>query len=299
MAITRETVLTRKADHWVGKFLAMASPCEILTEAETHKQATELLEIAAREAWRIEHKFSRYLSDNIIHRINNAGGSSVEVDEETARLLDYASTCHELSDGLFDITSGVLRRVWKFDGSDRIPTDESVNAILPLVGWHKASWKNPVLTLSVGMEIDLGGIGKEYAVDLVATQLQSISHASFVVNFGGDLYSNSLRANGEPWRIGLDDPNHTGQDTVGLIQLERGGVATSGDARRFLLRDGIRYSHILNPQTGRPVVNAPRSVMVVADTCVEAGVLSTVSMLKGPDAEAFLTAEGVKFWCER
>ncbi|MBL0062940.1 MAG: FAD:protein FMN transferase [bacterium] len=270
----------------------MASPCEVLTEAP-HAEAQEILDIVSRDAWRIEEKFSRYIAGNIIHQINSAGGSSVQVDEETARLLYYAHQCFELSGGMFDITSGVLRRVWKFDGSDRIATQEEIEKVLPLVGWGKVQFKDLEISMPKGMEIDLGGIGKEFAVDLAAGLIAAQSKASFVVNFGGDLFVSGMRASGEPWSIGLDDPNKTGEESVGMVKLERGGVATSGDARRFLLKDGVRYSHILNPKTGWPVTDAPRSVMVLAETCIEAGVLSTVAMLQGKEAETFLGNEGL------
>jgi len=110
------------------------------------------------------------------------------------------------------------------------------------------------------------------------------------------LYVSALRQSGKPWVIGVDDPNATGEHSVGSVSLARGGIATSGDARRFLLRDGVRYSHILNPKTGWPVVSAPHSITVIADTCVEAGILSTLAMLQGPKAEAFLAEQEVQFW---
>lgn len=93
----------------------MGSPCELLTEAASAKDAEELTALVATEAWRIEDKFSRYLGGNIIAEINSANGRPIEVDEETAQLLDFAATLHQLSDGAFDITSGVLRRAWTFN----------------------------------------------------------------------------------------------------------------------------------------------------------------------------------------
>lgn len=277
----------------------MASPCEILTATSSHSEAAELLRIAAQEAWRIESKFSRYISGNIIHQINTAGGASVNLDEESARLLFYADECYKLSDGLFDVTSGVLRRVWKFDGSDKVPEESRVRELLPIVGWNKAELTSTSLRLPPGMEVDLGGLGKEYAVDRAANLVAAVATASFVVNFGGDLFVSGLRTATEPWSIGLDDPVLTGESSIGTLQIEQGGVATSGDARRFLLKDGVRYGHILDPRTGWPVSGAPRSVMVVADTCIEAGVLSTLAMLQGPEAEAFLQAENVVHWVVR
>ena len=116
-------------------------------------------------------------------------GRPVAVDDETAHLLDYAATCHEISDGLFDITSGVLRRVWRFDGGDRVPDRRRRAEVLAHVGWHRVTWQRPALTLPAGMEIDLGGIGKEYAVDRAAA-LVAARTASAVP---GELRRRSLR----------------------------------------------------------------------------------------------------------
>jgi thiamine biosynthesis lipoprotein len=115
------------------------------------------------------------------------------------------------------------------------------------------------------------------------------------VNFGGDLYAQAPRRGGRAWGIGLDDPDHTGQGTLYRIDLPRGGLATSGDARRFVMHQGRRLGHILNPKTGWPIEGAPRSVTVVASTCVEAGTLSTLAYLKGSGARAFLQEQGVQF----
>src|SRR5512143_2318041 len=130
---SRARTLAREKDHWAGRFSAMASPCEILLDNVSHREAEELLQTAYEEAMRIERKFSRYRSDSVVQHINMAGGDAVEVDEETAKLLDYAQTCWTISNGLFDVTSGVLRRAWKFDGSDRLPTAGQVRELLPLI----------------------------------------------------------------------------------------------------------------------------------------------------------------------
>jgi thiamine biosynthesis lipoprotein ApbE len=106
----------------------MASPCEVHVDDVDRDQARAIVDVAAREAARIEAKFSRYRHGNLIHAINTAGGRPVVVDDETARLLDYAARLHELSGGKFDVTSGVLRRAWRFDGSDRAGGTWSVGA---------------------------------------------------------------------------------------------------------------------------------------------------------------------------
>ena len=288
--------LTRADGYWRGSFRAMAGPCELLVDTDDEPLAHRLLTLAAAEARRIEYKFSRYRSDNLTHRINTARGTAVTLDDETADLIDYAARCFELSDGRFDITSGVLRAVWYFDGSSNIPSPEAVQAALAHVGWHKASWRRPVLQLAPGMEIDLGGLGKEYAVDRVAQRLRLETTAEFLVNFGGDLFISGKRRNGAAWVIGLDDPDASGARAVGELHVQHGGIATSGDARRYLLKDGVRYSHILDARSGWPVSGAPRAVTVVAATCLEAGVLATFALLRGRAAHTFLEAQGVPFW---
>lgn len=292
----------------------MASPCEVLVDADDEQAAALALRVAFDEARRIESKFSRYRPDNIVHAINHAGGRPVEVDPETALLLDYAATCHALSGGRFDVTSGVLRRAWTFDGSDRVPTSDTVRALLELVGWERVTWRSPVITLPAGMEIDLGGIGKEYAVDraaaLIAAALDGGGHGgapagtlarapagapAFLVNFGGDLFASGPRRGGRAWAVGVDDPARTGEAAVYRVDLARGGLATSGDARRFVRWQGKRLGHILDPRTGWPVEDAPRSVTVVAATCLEAGTLATLACLEGPGARAFLDTQGVQY----
>ena len=295
----RTVLVEAGQDCLVGRFDAMASPCEILLESDDLGEAARLARIAADEAWRIEDKFSRYIPGNIIGQINASEGRAVEVDEETASLLDFAATLHDLSDGRFDITSGVLRQAWTFDGSDRIPESAAVAAVLERVGWDKASWQRPQLTLRPGMQIDLGGIGKEYAVDRVTGKLAEASRCSAVVNFGGDLAVTREPQERKAWRVGIE-PVSAGERRAGtVLEIRTGALATSGDSRRFLLKDGVRYSHILDPRNGWPVEGAPRSVTVAADTCTQAGMLSTFAMLEGYNAEAFLDGEGVRYWCRR
>ncbi len=296
---TALNIESRGADLLAVCFGAMASPCELLLPAAERAVALDLGELVAREARRIEAKFSRYRDDSVVTAIHRSRGSAagIEVDEETASLLDFARECFELSDGLFDITSGVLRRAWRFDGSDRLPSPQTVQSLLPLVGFDKLSWNPPRLVLPEGMELDLGGIGKEYAVDRAFALLAAVREAPFLVNFGGDLRANrpTRRA---PWLGGIARPAAAGRAAL-ILELEQGALTTSGDARRFLLKDGIRYGHILDPRTGWPVRDAPRSVTVAAATCTEAGLLSTLAMLQGAGAETYLEAQGVIHWLLR
>lgn len=293
----RQVELVATEHGWAGRFRAMGSPCEVLLENGTRAVAGDFVAAVAAEAWRIEDKFSRYRDTNIVHAINTANGASIEVDSETASLLDFSSTLFNLSRGRFDITSGVLREAWTFDGSDRIPDQETVAAVLARVGWQRAHWERPRLTLEPGMEIDLGGIGKEFAVDRCAAILAENKAGPGLVNFGGDLAVTGPPQRRRAWKVAVEGASPDGHDH--LIDLRRGALATSGDARRFLLRDGVRYSHILDPSTGWPVPDAPASVTVAADTCTQAGMTSTLAMLEGRYAEDFLEQQDLLFWCRR
>lgn len=284
---------------WVGRFQALGGACEVLVEIADETTAHKLTRAVAAEAWRIERKFSRYRPDNLVARINAAAGAAVEVDDETASLLDFAARAHRLSDGMFDITSGVLRRAWTFDGSRRIPTPAELDAILPLVGWSKVRWANPLITLDPGMQLDFGGIGKEYAVDRATRLAAMASSAAVLVNFGGDLAVTRARDGNRPWRVGIEDVQASSGRASRLIDLTAGALATSGDTYRYVESEGQRLPHILDPRSGRPISGAPRSVTVAAPTCTHAGMLSTFAMLRGPEAESFLEAEGVRHWVQR
>ncbi len=278
-------------------FSAMACPCEVLVYADQPAVALRLGALAAEEAWRVERKYSRYRDDSVLAWIHRHRGSKVVLDEETASLMDFARQCFEMSDGLFDITSGILRRVWKFDGSDRVPDPAAVEPLLPLVGFGKVQWKPPALLLRHDMELDFGGFGKEYAVDCAYDLLARRCALPFLVNFGGDLRANKRPTHG-PWQVGIERPD-TDRTAAMLLELEHGALATSGDSHRFLLRDSVRYSHILDPRTGWPVTNAPRSVTVAASSCTEAGLLATLAMLEGGAAESFLEEQGCRHWVMR
>jgi len=288
--------VSRAGDYFVGRFRAMASPCEVLLDLDDREEGLELAAIARDEAWRIERKFSRYLAGNIVHEINHSAARAVTVDDETARLIDYAAECWESSEGRFDITSGVLRRVWTFDGSSHVPSDDEVRDALAHVGWSRVTWTPPVIRLPAGMEIDLGGIGKEYAVDRAATLLAGRARCAFLVNFGGDLFASGARRENRAWGVGLDDPARSGESVLGKFDLTAGALATSGDARRYVMHQGKRLGHILDPRTGWPVADAPRSVTVLGRSCLEAGTLATLAILHGPSAAEFLEREGVRHW---
>ena len=279
-------------------FFAMASPCEVIIESDCLGTATAIGKLVANEVWRIEAKYSRYNGNSLCSKINSANGQAISIDEETYALLQFAEQCFELSGGIFDITSGILRNVWCFDGSENIPTHSAVDNILPFVGWNKVKFSNNTISLPQNMEIDFGGIGKEYAADKAMQLVNQHTTLPVLINLGGDLCANRRRVNGMPWQVGIEHPGLSENNNV-IVSLTKGALATSGDSKRFLLKNNKRYSHIINAKTGWPIENTPRSMTVAAPQCIQAGLLATLALMQGSDAESFLAQQKIKYWAFR
>jgi len=275
-------------------FRAMGSPCELHLYGDSRAKLDAVAEAAQARVLELEHKYSRYRDDSVVSAINRSAGdpAGVSVDEETALLLDYAHTAWEQSGGLFDVTSGSLRRVWDFK-SGRVPSQAEVSGALERVGWWRARWERPRLVLPVaGMELDFGGFGKEYAVDCVTELCRGRGVRHGMVDLGGDLRAIGPHPNGKPWLVGIRDPRDP-ERAMARLPLFDHGLATSGDYERCMVVEGVRYTHILDPRTGWPV-RGLRSATVVAPQCLVAGTATTVALLKGaPDGERFLDSLGL------
>jgi FAD:protein FMN transferase len=277
----------RMSDTFV--FTAMGSECVF----NLHNTGTSIARAAEDEVLRIERRYSRYRSDSVLAHINHVSaiGGALEVDDETASLLDYAFACHRKSRGLFDITTGILRKAWNFSGQ-RIPAADEIERLLAFVGLDKVIWARPTLSFPVaGMELDFGGICKEYAADRAAAVCSEAGVTSGFVNLGGDVRVIGPRPDATPWPIRIRDPRGA-ERPCAIVHLAEGGLATSGDYERCITVEGKRYGHILNPRTGWPS-SGLSSVSVVADTCLLAGSLASLAMLKGSEGAAWLSSLGV------
>ncbi len=259
-------------------FRAMGTPCEIKCFAPSSNKAQQVFDLITTDVQRLESRYSRYREDSYLSEINRhaAQGQSLRVDPETAALLNYADTCYQQSSGLFDITSGKLRHLWKFDGN--LPSPALIEQALCSIGWNKLEWNEPELAFPVsGMELDFGGIVKEYAADRAASLCLEAGIYHGIINLGGDVRVIGPQADGSPWRIGIRHPRKDG--LLNTVHMSQGALASSGDYERYMLINGERYGHILNPKTGWPV-KYMASVSVVADFCVIAGSASTIAMLQ-------------------
>jgi thiamine biosynthesis lipoprotein len=271
----------------------MGSPCEVQLQGLPANEASAIAERAVVEVERLEALYSRYREDSFLSQINRvaAAGGEIVVDDETEGLLNYAATCHAQSDGLFDVTSGVLRQAWRFD-TGALPEPGRIQALLEIIGWDKLRWKPPVLAFPTpGMEIDFGGVVKEYAVDRLAALCLEAGARSGVVNLGGDIRVLGPRADDSPWRVGVRHPRDKA-DVASSLLIRKGALASSGDYERRIVLDGVTYGHILNPRTGWPV-RRMAAVSVLAELCVVAGSASTIGMLKEHAGPAWLARLGL------
>ncbi len=246
---------------------------------------------AEAEARRIERKYSRYRDGSVVSEINrNAGRTPVAVDAETERLVRAALDLVALTGGRFDPTVGPLRRAWDFR-SGRVPGTGEVRELRALVDAGAVAVRDGTVFLRrAGMELDLGGVGKEYAVDRAAAVLREAGIRSGIVNFAGDVRTVGGRGDGRPWSIGVVDPRDRERARFAVRVLGDAGVATSGDYERAFVKDGVRYHHILDARTGWPA-RGVASVTAVAASSFEAGRYATAAFLLGPaDGLALLEA---------
>ena len=256
----------------------MGSPCELKLSGDS-ALCRRVAADCQREAERFETRYSRFTTDSITAQINAAaGGAVVPIDAECRAILEYAGVCWSLSDGLFDITSGVLRRVWTKDRL-QLPAPDELRPILALIDWQKVELSEAGVRLGMsGMEIDLGGVVKEYAADALAQRIGLAGIDSGVVNLGGDIFCVGSNPEGLPWRIGIKNPD--GPGAIAQVGIANAGLATSGGYERYFEIGGKRVSHLLNPTTGMPVESLA-SVSVIADQSVVAGSIATIALLKG------------------
>jgi thiamine biosynthesis lipoprotein len=277
-------------------FRAMAAANELQLVAADEATARRVADLAIADVERVEAKYSRYRDDSVTTRINHAAGREpVAIDAETAALLRYAVQCHRLSGGLFDVTSGVLRRVWDWKRKPpQLPVPAALAETVALVDWASVELSDDSIRLPrAGMELDFGGIGKEYAADRAATICLEAGIRHGLVDLAGDVRALGTQESGAPWRVGIRHPRQEG-GVIAYVELASSAIATSGDYERFVEIEGRRYCHILDPRSGMPV-SAWQSVSVVAPLCVVAGSCSTIGMLLGRKAVAFLRRQKVEF----
>ena len=268
----------------------MGCPCELRFHAGPAEAFARAVDRCVGEIRRFERKYSGYLPDSLASAINRAAGrKAVAIDPETAAILRYAAVCHEQSNGVFDITAGAFRRVWQ-PTRKSLPTRYELEACIAKVGWDKVRYSDRQVFLPLpGMELDFGGVIKEYAADAAAAVARRAGIRHGLVNLGGDICIVGPQPDGDPWPIGIVHPGRT-ESAIATLPLSEGALTTSGSYERFVEIEGRRYSHLIDPRTGWPVEGLS-SVTVVADQTIVAGSIASIAALQEQ-------AEGLD-WLER
>ena len=229
-----------------------------------------------------EAKFSRFLPDSLVGRINAAAGlHPVATDDQADELLALCDFHHMRTKGAFDPTLGPLVRLWS--GRTQPPAEEEIQAARALSGWSKVVRSPGRFFLpEKGMHLDLGGIGKEWAVDQVCHLADQWDVTRYAVSFGRDIRVSGAPPEGERWQLGLEHPGEPDRCWEG-VSMERGALCCSGDYRRYFEFGGRKFGHIVDPRSGVPAQTGCHAAWVIAPTCTDAGMLATTILIVGAD----------------
>ncbi|HMG93499.1 MAG TPA: FAD:protein FMN transferase [Chryseolinea sp.] len=243
----------------------------------------DALDEAIGEVKRIENLLTEFSDTSQTSLLNqNAGIRPVFVDDEVYRLIKRCKELSGLTQGAFDVTSGVLKRLYNFKGENfKLPDADAIAAALLRVGSEKIKLKEPnrVYLSEPGMHIGFGAIGKGYAADVVKRKLIERGINGGVINASGDLTVFGRRTDGSLWKVGIADPNDPSR-VVAWLPVENASVATSGNYEQYFERDGIRYSHNIDPRTGK-AVKGIKSVTVVSASAELSDALATAVTIMG------------------
>lgn len=242
----------------------------------------------------LDHKLSTYKPDSELNRLNrHPVGQPFAASDDLYQVLEVAGRVYRLSGGAFDPTVRPLVDLWGFgpvDAGDRIPAAAEIEALLGKVGFDRIELaaRNQVIRRAP-VTLDLSAVAKGFIVDRLAAELRARGIDDYMVEVGGEIRVGGRRADGALWRIAVEVPS-AGGGVERVLELSDIGVATSGDYRNYFERDGMRYSHTIDPRSGRPIRHRLAAVTVLAPTAAEADALATALMVMGPDQGAEFAA---------
>lgn len=263
----------------------MGNRFELSVVSENENWANERIDSAIAEISRIEQLLTTFKSDSQTNQINeNAGIVPVKVDNEVFELIQRSLRISALTQGAFDITYGSIdKSLWNFDAKmTALPDKETALKMVELIDYQKVILNkedSSVFLQEKGMRIGFGGIGKGYAAEMAKRLMIQEGVKSGIVNASGDLTTWGLQPDGKQWTIGIADPNHKSRP-FSYLNISNMAVATSGDYEKFVMIDGKRYSHTINPQTGLPVTGI-KSVTIIAPNAEIADALATPVTVMG------------------
>ena len=275
------------------KFRAMGTVCHLAYTSGSLREAEDFRGAVLEFVRAYEKRYSRYDPDSLVSAINRAAGSHpVGITAEDSAMFDLCASLHFITDGVFDPTALPLAKLWDFRTRKSVPSSGAIQEAVKKVGWSRVERTSDSLFLpEEGMAFDLGGFGKEYAVDRVAGMVRDAGISAALVDFGGDVFAVGHPPDADTWRVGVEDFKNPGKPFC-LLGVGDLAVATSGNYLRSFESDGRLYGHIIDHRRGYPACDTPASATVVAGSCTEAGVLATCAIIEGP-REGVSRIEGV------
>lgn len=274
---------------------------KLVGESGALPEAAELQNWADAEFARINQSMSTYIGDSELSLLNTTQGQGwLEVSSDLMHVLMVSQRVSQLSDGAFDITVMPLVNLWGFGPAEhdfQIPTDEEIQQTLSAIGYQKLVLdpENSRLQRPNGVTLDLSAVAKGFAADAVGRVLADKGYANYMVEVGGELALHGVSPRGGPWRIGVEKPEYglpLGQPAPAqTVELSGVGMATSGDYRNYYELNGERYSHTIDPLTGRPIKHKLASVTVIAESCALADAMATALNVLGPEKGYALAAK--------
>jgi len=256
------------------------------SDSTTPEQVFSLREKTEFRLEEINASMSTWRKDSEISKFNShTANDEVQISASLNHVLSKASSIGRVTDGALDITLAPLIELWGFGPSTnarQVPTPSQINEVLQYTGLDKIKLTNSKLSKQdPRTRLDLSSIAKGYAVDEVAALLETEGVHHFLVDIGGELVARGKRLDGTPWQVAIDKPVANGQGQVAMISISDKAIATSGDYRNFFEQDSIRFSHILDPKTGRSVQRQVVSATVIANDCASADAFATAAVVMG------------------
>jgi thiamine biosynthesis lipoprotein len=237
----------------------------------------------------VNASMSTYIPDSELSLFNKMpANASIKASDGLFSVLSLAKTISDRSQGAFDVTVGPLVNLWGFGPDGRVvkaPDEQTVDALRERIGYQKLllNADTQEITKKADLYVDLSAIAKGYGVDQVADVLEKEGITRYLVEIGGELRASGLKPNGETWRIAIESPASLMHSVQQIVHVSDTGIATSGDYRNYFEDQGVRYSHTIDPSTGKPITHKLASVTVLSDTCAEADALATAFTVMGEE----------------
>jgi thiamine biosynthesis lipoprotein len=289
--LLRQSPRTSSLDEWKidGPTMGTTYTVKVVTDGDQPAEVRERLEVAIRVAVdAVDDTMSTYRPESEIEIFNRHGSEPFEASPDMITVISEAQRVSRLSGGAFDITVGPLVDIWGFGpaGPTDPPAESKIEELVASTGYQhlQVDVERKLLQKArPDCRIDLSAIAKGFAVDRVAAILDREGYSNYMIEIGGEVRARGRNLAGEHWRIGIEQPDADGRTVRVAIPLADLSLATSGDYRNFIFRDGVRISHTIDPRTGRPISHMLASVSVINASCMTADALATALDVLGPD----------------